>query len=85
VSGFVAAITGLMAPLSIFQRRPLAGFDGWSLLDAVLFVVIAWRIRRMSGTWAVLGFLIYLLEVVFNFATGKAGAPGVGIVIFLLT
>jgi len=84
VSGFFAALTGLIATLSIFQHKPVLGFDGWSLVDAVLFVVIAWRIKKMSRTWAVLGFLIYLLEVTFNIATNKAGAIGVLTVIFVL-
>ena len=53
-------------------------------MDAVLFVVIAWRINKMSRTWAVLGFLIYFLEVAFNIATNKAGAIGVLTVIFVL-
>jgi hypothetical protein len=84
-SVFFAALTGLIATLSIVQHRPVLGFDGWSLVDAVLFVVIAWRIKRMSRTWAVLGFLIYLLEVAFNFATHKAGAVGVLTIVFVLT
>jgi hypothetical protein len=83
-SAFFAAVTGLIATLSIFQHRPVLGFSGWSLADAILFVIIAWRIRAMSRTWAVLGLLIYLLEVVFNLATGKAGAVGVLTIIFVL-
>jgi hypothetical protein len=82
---FFAAVTGLIAAFSIVQHRPVLGFNGWSLLDAVLFVVIAWRIKRMSRMWAVLGFLLYLLEVGFNFATNKPGAIGVLTVIFVLT
>jgi hypothetical protein len=84
-SGFFAAVTGLIATLSIVYHRPVLGFNGWSFVDAILFVVIAWRIKRMSRAWAVLGFLIYLLEVGFNFATNKAGAIGVLTVIFILT
>jgi hypothetical protein len=83
-SAFFAAVTGLIATLSIVQHRPVFGFSGWSLSDAILFGIIAWRIRAMSRTWAVLGLLIYLLEVVFNLATGKAGAVGVLTIIFVL-
>jgi|SRR5580704_1224082 hypothetical protein len=84
-SGFFAAVTGLIAILSIVYHRPVFGFSGWSLVDALLFVVIAWRIKQMSRTWAVLGLLIYLLEVSFNVATNKNGAIGVMTVIFVLT
>jgi hypothetical protein len=84
-SGFFAAATCLVAVLSIVYHRPVFGFDGWSLVDAVLFVIIAWRIKKMSKTWAILGLLIYLFEVAFNFATNKAGAIGVLILVFILT
>jgi hypothetical protein len=84
-SAFFAAFTGLIATLSIIYNRPVFGFGGWSLVDAALFVVIAWRIKKMSRTWAVLGLLIYLLEVSFNVTTNKPGAVGILTVVFVLT
>jgi hypothetical protein len=83
-SGVFAALTGLIAILSIIDHRPVLGFDGWSIVDAALFVIIAWRIKKMSRIWAVLGLLIYLFEVGFNVATNKAGAIGVLTLIFVL-
>jgi hypothetical protein len=84
-SSFVAAVSGLIAILSILYHRPVFGFNGWSLVDALLFVVIAWRIRSMSRTWAVIGILMYLLEISLNLATNKSGTIGVLTVIFMLT
>ena len=53
ISYFIAAVTGLIAVLSIVYAKPIIGLDGWSLVDAVLFVVIGWRISRLSRAWAV--------------------------------
>jgi len=79
VSAFVAAVSGLIAVLSIAYRKPILGINGWSLVDALLFVVIAWRIGKMSRAWAVVGLLMYLVEV------GSSGALGVLTIIFILT
>lgn len=85
VSSFIAAVSGLIAILSIIYQKPIFGFNGWSLVDALLFGVIAWRIRRMSRAWAVAGLLIYLFEVGFNITDRKPGALGVVTVVFILT
>jgi hypothetical protein len=84
VSAFVAGMSGLVAVLSLLYKKPIFGFNGWSLVDAALFVLVAWRIKKMSRTWSVLGLLIYLLEIVFNVATSKPGAIGVLTVVFIL-
>jgi hypothetical protein len=84
-SAFVAAVTGLLAVLSIVYHRPIFGLTGGSIVDALLFVVIAWRIKKMSRTWAVLGLLIYLLEIGFNLASSENGAIGIVGVAFILT
>lgn len=84
-SCFVAAVTTLLAILSLINHRPVFGFSGGSLIDALLFIVIAWRIKRMSRTWAVLGLVIYLAEVAFNLVDNPSGAVGVLTVIFILT
>ena len=47
-SAFVAAVTGLLATLSIVYRRPLFGLSGGSLVDALPFIVIAWRIKNAT-------------------------------------
>jgi hypothetical protein len=85
VSGFVAALTALLAVLSIFYHKPIFGIDGWGLIDAVIFALIAWRISKLSRTWAVVGLLMYLLEVGYKLATNPTGALGVLTIIFILT
>src|SRR5215471_13923894 len=85
VSCFVGAVSSVVAIISIASRRPIFGFDGWSLVDGILFFVIAWRIHRMSRIWAVLGLVIYLGEIVSNLASGAHGSVGVLTIVFVLT
>jgi hypothetical protein len=85
VSGFIAALTALIAVLSIFYHKPIVGLDGWALIDAAIFALIAWRISKMSRAWAVVGLLMYLLEVGYKLLTNPSGALGVLTIIFVLT
>ncbi len=85
VSGFVAVVSGTIAILSIYYQKPVLGFTGWSLVDALVFVLITWRIAKMSRAWAVVGLIMYLLEVGFNLGTGKPGSLGVLTIVFILT
>jgi len=84
VSGFIAAVTALAAILSIVYHKPIFGLDGWGLVDAVIFALIAWRISKMSRAWAVVGLLMYLLEVGYKLATNPTGALGVLTIVFIL-
>ena len=69
----IAAITSVAATLSIAYHKPILGLDGWSLLDAVIFAVAGWRIYRMSRIWAVVGLLMYSLEVAWRFVHPLGG------------
>ncbi len=73
VSYFVAGITGLLAILSIFQRRPVFGVAPSALLDAILFTVVGWRIGKLSRAWTVVGFILYIVEAIFAIARGGVG------------
>ena len=85
VSGFIAAITALLSILSLIYHKSMLGLDGWGLVDALIFVVIAWRISKMSRAGAIVGLLMYLLEVGYKLATNPSGALGVLTIIFILT
>jgi hypothetical protein len=85
VSAFIAAVTALLSIMSIAYRKPIGGIDGWGLVDALIFVVIAWRIRRMSRAWAIVGLLMYLLEVGYKLVESpSSGAIGVLTIVFIL-
>ena len=85
VSGFIAAVTGLAAVLSIVYHKPILGLDGWGLIDAAIFAWIAWRVSKVSRIWAVVGLLMYLMEVGYKLATNPSGALGILTIIFILT
>ena len=84
VSGFIAAVTGLAAVLSIAYHKPILGLDGWGLADALIFAFIAWRISKVSRTWTIIGLLMYLVEVGYKLLTDPNGALGVLTIIFIL-
>lgn len=84
VSGFVAGVTGLLAILSIVYRKPIFGLDGLGLIDAALFAVVAWRISKLSRAWAIVGLVLYLVEIGFKLVTNPSGALGVLTIVFIL-
>lgn len=83
-SSFIAAITALLAILSLVCRKPMLGLDGLALVDAGLFALIAWRIHEMSRTWAVIGLVLYLLEIGERLIDHPSGAVGVLTIFFIL-
>jgi hypothetical protein len=83
-SAFVAAVSALLASLSLMQHKPVLGFSGESLVDAAVFVVIAWRTRKMSRLWSILGLVLYLAEVIFNVVDSPNASFSVLAVIFIL-
>jgi cytochrome bd-type quinol oxidase subunit 1 len=79
----MAALTGLLAVLSLVYQQPIFGLSAWSLADASRFVVIGWRISKMSRAWAVIGIALYVLEAVSSLAN-RAGGIGVLTIVFIL-
>jgi hypothetical protein len=58
-----AALTTCVAVWAMYKGQPVLGIDGWSLLQAGLLVVIAWRIWRLSYPWTVVGIVLALFEI----------------------
>ena len=81
---FIAGVTTLLAVLSLIYQKPVFGLNGWSLVDAGLFAVVAWRIHKMSRAWSIVGLLLYLLEVGERLVSGVGGAVGVLTIVFIL-
>jgi len=59
--GVIAAV---VVAIYAFVTFVLA-LEAENLVDCLLFIIVAWRIRRMSRIWALLGLLLYLVEVTF--------------------
>lgn len=83
ISYFIAGLTGLLAVLSIVYHQPILGVNAWSLVDSGLFVLIGWRISKMSRTWAVIGICLYVLEAISSVGS-RGGGIGVITIVFIL-
>ena len=71
----VAFVTGGLALLSLAGVSFVAnvGVDGWSLVDAALFVALAWGLFRCSRVAAVGALAFYLVERALALAGGQFG------------
>jgi hypothetical protein len=83
ISYFIAAVTGLIAVLTLVYSKPILGLSGWSLVDASLFAVIGWRIRKLSRAWTIVGLVLYLLEIASSIGSRGFGFGIVSIVFIL--
>jgi hypothetical protein len=57
---FISAVAGLLAIFGVGFVRSI-GIDGWSLVDAVVMAVVAWRTHRRSFVFAAIGSLLFAL------------------------
>jgi hypothetical protein len=80
-AGVVAGLTTLLAVISIFGGVSVMGIRAWSLVDAALFGIVAWRIWCGSRAFAVAGLSLYALEVLYGVVTHP---PGVGILTIII-
>ena len=82
---FCASVTALFATISIFTHSAVIGVNAGAYLDAVLFGIVAWRIRSRSKVFAVLGLCLYVVEKIYQYATQPHVAIfGIFMVIVLL-
>ena len=64
------------------SQKEIASIDAWAYVDAVLFTLIAWRIKKFSRAFAVVGVSLFIFEKVM-FAQSQ-GATGWAMAVFLL-
>ena len=84
-AAIVAAVTCLVVVVGMLGKEP-AGPDAlgpWALLDVAAFAGIAWGIRRLSRTAAVLGLLLFLAERVYAFSTGAQTGSVIAVLLAL--
>lgn len=80
---FVAGVTTLIASVSVFFRHQVMGIDPLAFVDAVMFAVIAWRIRRRSRAFAIAGLVLFTIEKIFQFATQPLALTGIFMAVVL--
>ena len=83
ISYFVAGLTTLLAVLSLVYAKPIFGASGSSLVDAILFFLVAWRMRKLSRAWTIIGLVLYILEAVYAIGT-RGGGIGVLTIVFII-
>ncbi len=73
----VASISGMLP-----KEFPI---DGWALVDAAIFGIIAWGIYRMSRVAAVAGLVGYSLEKIYMQATlGSKVGSGLFVAVIII-
>jgi hypothetical protein len=80
-AGIVAGLTAVFAILSMIGGPRIMGMNGFSLLDAALFALVAWQTWRGSRAFAVTGLALYGLEVLYGVVTHP---PGIGILTIII-
>ncbi|PMQ02745.1 hypothetical protein DyAD56_22990 [Dyella sp. AD56] len=80
---FVAAVATLFATISAFSSHNVMGIDPFAYVDAVVFAVIAWRIRRRSRAFAIAGLVLFTVEKIFQFTTQPLALVGILMAIVL--
>jgi hypothetical protein len=80
----VAAITAVLATIALATKTDIATINAWAYLDALLFGLIAWRIKRRSRAFAIAGLCLFILEKAFQFSQSQSAASGSVMAVFLL-
>jgi len=81
---FVAVVTTIFATIALATQEEIASINAWAYLDAFLFGIIAWRIKRYSRVFAVIGIILFVIEKAMLATTqGAAGWP-MAIIILLM-
>ena len=78
----VAVITGIVAAIAMAGSSPIAGIDGSAFVDAAIFAILGFFLRRCSRTAAVITLVLFIIERIFMMAQG--GAPAGLIVAIIL-
>lgn len=83
---FVAGTTTVVALASIFKILPSDfPINGWSLIDAALYAMIAWGIYRMSRIAALIGLIGYCLERIYmQIALGPSFGAGIFVTLLIM-
>ena len=61
---FIGGSTLLLLGLSYQGFNPL-NLDAYSVIDVLIFAIIAWRVQAMSQTAAIIGLAVYILEQIY--------------------
>jgi hypothetical protein len=80
----IAAVTTVVATISVVQGTAILGINATGYFDAGLFGLIAWGIRCRSRAAAVAGLSLFVLEKTYQFATQPKWWMGLMVTFLLL-
>lgn len=80
----VASITAVFATISLVIQKEIATINPWAYVDAVIFAVIAWRIKKYSKFFAVAGVVFFIIEKALLAQTQGAKGWPLAIVLLLM-
>ena len=80
---FSVVVTAIIAVSSLVAGHEIAGYDGWSLVDAALLALIAWRLWKNSRAWAVTGLVYESINVLYKLNEHQARFGIMPILIYL--
>jgi hypothetical protein len=77
-AAFVAVATGIAATLALLgvQFVKMLGINGWSLVDAGIFAIVAFYLYKDSRVAAWTGLVLFVVERVFMLMTVPAARTG---------
>ncbi len=81
---FIVVVETGIASYALAEHQKVFGYyDGWILVDGVLFAIIAWRLWKNSRTWAVIGVLLMALENIDKIQHAAGTFNVISVILFL--
>lgn len=72
----VASMTGVVATIALLSHKEVMTVNAGAYIDAGVFAIIAWRVKRYSKISAVVGTVLFLAEkIAMVISHGAAGLP----------
>jgi len=78
---FISGLSGALASLTLLLDHPLLGVDERAFLDAGVFLLVGWGLRRGSRITAVFGLLLWLFEAAQRYVARPGSTPTAGLVL----
>ncbi|MGN6094070.1 MAG: hypothetical protein ACTHOL_17105 [Luteibacter jiangsuensis] len=83
-ASLVAGVNAIAATLSLVLHTAVIGVDASAYVDATLFALAGWGIRRRSRVAALAGLLLFLFEKVYQLITQPKSIMGLALALVLL-
>jgi hypothetical protein len=79
----IASITAAFTTYTLVTQKEFTSFTAGAYIDAILFSIIAWRIRRFSKFFAIAGVVLFIFGKIIQFSQGE-GVQGLLLAVLIL-